>query len=91
LKNKILAVGDAIVSDKTFEIIEKYLHVVKIEPTRLKSILSNETDFKAIWIHLDTFIDESLLATIKEIPYLVLRLLALLIYVGRLRNTTDLI
>ena len=71
LKNKILAVGNAIVSDKTFEIIEKYLHVVKIEPTRLKSILSNETDFKAIWIHLDTFIDESLLATIKEIPYLI--------------------
>jgi len=62
LKNKILVVGDAIVNDKTFEIIERHLHVVKIEPIRLKSILSNETDFKAIWIHLDTFIDESLLA-----------------------------
>lgn len=71
LKNKILVVGDAIANEKTFEIMEKYLHVVKIEPIRLKSILRKETDFKAIWVHLDTFVDESLLATIKEIPYLV--------------------
>ena len=71
LKNKILVVGDAIINDKTFEILEKHFHVVKVEPIRLKSILSNETQFKAIWIHLDTYIDESLLATIKEIPYLI--------------------
>jgi D-3-phosphoglycerate dehydrogenase len=71
LKNKILVVGDAIANDNTFEILEKYLQVVKIEPVSLESTLSNETDFKAIWIHLDTFIDESLLATIKEIPYLI--------------------
>jgi len=71
LINKILVVGDAIINDKTFEIMEKYLLVTKIESTKLISTLSNDTDYKAIWIHLDTFINKLLFETIKKIPYLI--------------------
>jgi D-3-phosphoglycerate dehydrogenase len=71
LKNKILIVGDAVVNDETFELIEKYFYVVRVKPVTLKSKLSRENNFKAIWIHLDTYIDESLLGIIKEIPYLI--------------------
>jgi D-3-phosphoglycerate dehydrogenase len=71
LKNKILIVGNAVTDSDTIKTISKQLDVVTIQPHELKKALNEQKNTIALWIHLDTFLDESYLDEVIKIPFLI--------------------
>jgi D-3-phosphoglycerate dehydrogenase len=71
LKNKILIVGNALTNSQVLEVLEEKLEVVKIYSGDQLKAGSDLRDVLALWVHFDTFLDESFLAEISHIPYLI--------------------
>ena len=71
MKNKILIVGNAVTDVNIIESLKEQFDVVVIESHELKKTLNEQKSFIALWIHLDTFLDESFLDQITKIPFLI--------------------
>lgn len=71
MKNKILIVGNALTHSKTLELIEEKFEVVKINSGNQLKAMPDFEDVLALWIHFDTFLDDSYLTKISQIPYLI--------------------
>jgi len=70
LNNKVLVVGNAVSTNAIFNTFDKKLNLIKVDTNELKSKLSEERELLAVWIHFDTFLDNSYLSLIKSVPFL---------------------
>ena len=71
MKNRILIVGDAVTDVDIIKSLREQLDVIIIQPHELKKTLSEQKNFIALWIHLDTFLDETFLDQVIKIPFLI--------------------
>ena len=70
MNNKVLVVGNAVSTNAIFNTFDKKLNLIKVDTNELKNKLSEERELLAVWIHFDTFLDNSYLSLIKSVPFL---------------------
>jgi D-3-phosphoglycerate dehydrogenase len=66
----VLVVGNAVSTNAIFNTFDKKLNLIKVDTNELKNKLSEERELLAVWIHFDTFLDNSYLSLIKSVPFL---------------------
>lgn len=71
MNNKVLVVGNAVTNNDIFNEFDKKLDLIKVDTNELRRKLSEEKELLAVWIHFDTYLDNSYLNSIKSVPFLI--------------------